>query len=338
MTRKFNHYRSDKERGAVLLTTLLVMSLMATLAVEVLDDVRFGVRRTANVQDAAQADAYTQAAQDFAGAYLDAQLKSTTPEQISQYLKSAPQTLLPFEGGGMTLTLRDGGSCISLGAVTDAAGRRQFRRLLMALGKDAQSAAALTSVLADWIDADSQALPDGGEDYAYLDGPAPYRTANTAMTSPMELRALKGVDEELYQMLRPYICARPASAATAINVNALTPAQAPVLAAILGDDALQAAQTVLQNTGAAFTAESFRAAPAISGLDFKDVDVSALAYETKYIGIEAQIVYQSIRRVTVMEFEIVNGQAKLRARRFGDEARRPLVSISDPQNSPAAAP
>ncbi len=311
---------NDNERGAVLLTTLLVMSLMATVAVEMLDDVRFGVRRTANMQAAAQADAYTLAAQDFARSYLEAQLKTVTPEQMSQYLKTRPQTVLPFEGGGMTLRLVDRGACISLGALGGSAGRRQFRRLLTALGIDIQSAANLTSVAADWIDTDSQALPGGAEDYVYLALDPPYRTANTAMQSITELRALQGFDEAIYQAVRPFVCPWPDGQASQINVNALGPDQAPVLAALLGDNTLPQARALLQNAGAPYTAQSFAAAPEVQGIDLNDADINALSYATNFIGIEARIVYQSVQRVVTMDFDITNGSPKLLMRRLGAES------------------
>ena len=48
----------DKERGTVLLTTLLIMAVMATVAVAIMDDIRFAVKRTINVGDYAQVDWY----------------------------------------------------------------------------------------------------------------------------------------------------------------------------------------------------------------------------------------------------------------------------------------
>ena len=322
------------ERGAVLLTTLLVMSLMATIAVEMLDDVRFGVRRTANIQAAAQADAYAQAAQDFAKTYLEAQLKTAEPAQLAQFLKTRPTTVLPFEGGTMTLTLSDRGSCISLAAVGTSTGRRQFRRLLLALGLDQQTAANLTSALVDWTDEDSQVLPGGAEDYVYLAADPPYRTSNTTISSITELRALAGMDEALYQKLRPFVCARPAGSATSVNVNGLLPNQAPVLAAMMGDYALPGARTALQNTAGVYTAQTFAASPAMQGLDLNDADINALSYETNLIGIEARIVYQSIQRVVSMEFEISNKRAAQISRRYGDENRHvpaPVVDRANPE-------
>ncbi len=321
------------ERGAVLLTTLLVMTLMAAIAVEMLDDVRFGVRRTANIQAAAQADAYAQAAQDFAKTYLEAQLATAEPAQLTQFLKTRPTAVLPFEGGTMMLTLSDRGSCISLGAIENASGRRQFRRLLLALGSDPQVAANLTSAVADWVDADSQALPGGAEDYAYLAEEPPYRTANTAMLSITELRAVSGMDEPLYQKLRPFICARDAGE-TRVNVNGLLPAQAPVLAAMLGDNALPAARMALDTPGAAYTAQTFAESPAMQGVTLNDADINALRYETNLIGIDARIVYQNIQRVVTMEFEISNRRAAQLSRRYGDENRyvpAPVLNSGNPE-------
>lgn len=325
------------ERGAVLLTTLLVMSIMAVVAVEMLDDVRFGVRRTATVQDAAQADAYALAAQDFAQTYLEAQLKTIDAKTLTQYLRARPQSVLPFEGGTMILTLTDRGSCVSMGELSGEAGRRRFQRLLTALGVSNQDASDLTAVAADWVDADSEALPGGAEDYDYLAAQPPYRTANTDMQSITELRALKGMDEALYQALRPFVCARAQDAPSGINVNSLSLEQAPVLAAFLGDTALPQARMVLNSSsGTNFTAETFASAPGLAGLETKDADFGALTYDTNLIGIEAQIVYQSVTRVLVMEFEIKDGTATLLSRRYGDESRFVLPRpAQNPEKDPA---
>ena len=47
--------RRPDEKGAALLTVLLLVAVMSIIAVSVLDDIRFGVRRTANATGRGQA-------------------------------------------------------------------------------------------------------------------------------------------------------------------------------------------------------------------------------------------------------------------------------------------
>jgi general secretion pathway protein K len=65
------------------------------------------------------------------------------------------------------------------------------------------------SMIADWIDPDSQPLPDGAEDSAYASQTPPYRAANTFITSPAELLALPGFGRDRYLKLAPFVTALP---------------------------------------------------------------------------------------------------------------------------------
>ena len=58
------------EKGTVLLTTLLIMSVMAAVAVAIIDDIRFAVKRTINVGDYAQVDWYVKGGEDFTRSYI----------------------------------------------------------------------------------------------------------------------------------------------------------------------------------------------------------------------------------------------------------------------------
>jgi len=68
------------------------------------------------------------------------------------------------------------------------------------------------SMIADWIDPDSQPLPDGAEDSAYASQTPPYRAPNTFITSPAELLALPGFGRDNYLKLAPYVTALPRDA------------------------------------------------------------------------------------------------------------------------------
>ena len=62
--------RRRREEGAALLTVLLLVAVMSALAVGVLDDIRFGLKRTANAETIGQAQWYALGAETVARARL----------------------------------------------------------------------------------------------------------------------------------------------------------------------------------------------------------------------------------------------------------------------------
>lgn len=324
MFRKTAH---KNEQGAVLLTTLLVMTIMATVAVNLMDDVRFSLKRTANVQAYAQADWYINGAEDFAQNYLQSLTSSLEPAVFNIALRQAEPVILPIEGGVITLRARDGGDCISLGDIENTEGRRLFRQLLEAIGWDTLSAANFTSVAADWTDSDSQALPGGAEDYVYLGRTPAYRTSNSGFASVSELRALSGMNEEKFQALRPFVCAR-GDAPTAINIDALDMTQAPVLAAILGGPQhLTLAQGLInaRPPEGYQSLATLNASPLLSEANI-DADAAALfVFSPRYIWVEIEVNYLNVTRNAVMEYSNEEGNLSPVFRRLSKDEARPIM-------------
>ena len=62
--------KRTREEGAALLTVLLLVAVMSALAVAVLDDIRFGLKRTANAETVGQAQWYALGAETVARARL----------------------------------------------------------------------------------------------------------------------------------------------------------------------------------------------------------------------------------------------------------------------------
>ncbi|MFY8139424.1 MAG: type II secretion system minor pseudopilin GspK, partial [Caulobacter sp.] len=62
--------RRADENGAALLTVLLLVAVMSVIAVGVLDDIRFGVHRTANATGRNQAQLYALGAEELARARI----------------------------------------------------------------------------------------------------------------------------------------------------------------------------------------------------------------------------------------------------------------------------
>jgi general secretion pathway protein K len=165
---------------------------------------------------------------------------------------------LPVPGGFATLTVTDGGNCFNLNGLVVERGQgvmvaqpyavTEFVRLMKLIGIPGQTAEGIAAATADWIDTDTDPLPTGAEDSAYLGRDVPYRTPNALMTDVSELRAVAGVTPELYAKLAPWVCALPVAEPSRININTLQPEQAPLFAMLFPDtmDAGRARALLLQ--------------------------------------------------------------------------------------------
>lgn len=230
------------ERGAALLTVLLLVAIVAVMAATALERLRMSTRLTANAVALDQARGLALAAETLATGRIT-QLLRQSPDRVTLAggWSNQPYTL-PLPGGAAVLRVTDGGNCFNLnGLVTELDGKyvadptavaqmARLARLLNVPGGEGIAAAA-----ADWIDSDDLALGTGAEDGAYQGLATPYRTAGTLMVDPSELRAVAGVTSDAYAKLRPWLCTLPEAKRAMINVNTLTPEQAPLVAMLLPD-------------------------------------------------------------------------------------------------------
>jgi general secretion pathway protein K len=74
-----------------------------------------------------------------------------------------------------------------------------------------------TSLLIDWMDANTLPESEGGEDSLYASQTPPHRTGNLLLTSISELQQMPGFNRELYLRLAPFVTALPPTA-NKINV------------------------------------------------------------------------------------------------------------------------
>ncbi len=331
--------RPEKDRGTVLLTTLLIMAVMAAVSVAIMDDIRFAVKRVINVGDYAQADWYLKGAEDFAESYITDKLAPLPPEVKNQLFTEPQIFTFPYEGGAMILDVRDGDSCFSLGSLITAAGApdvvggRQFTWLLSSLGWADNEARNLSGVLTDWIDVDSQRAPNGAEDGDYLRRTPPHRTANTALSSVMELRGLQGMTEEQYQSLRPYLCAREAGQKTKLNIETAKPIDAYVLSALLGGpEYFQAALRLITERpqNGYGTAETLKNALANIGYEGENPAFDQIIFAPQKLWIEVRVNYRGASRLAAYEYDLLdNGIVNQAYRGWGAESLRPVLTPED---------
>lgn len=236
----------DSERGAALLTVLLIVAVVAVLAATALERLRLSTRLAGNAAAIEQGRAYANAAETLALSRIGALLVASPKRVTLAGGWSGRPFGLPLPGGGAAVArVTDGGNCFNLNGLVSAAGeagylenppeRVRFARLLRLTGAPPQVAEQVAAGATDWIDTDDLPLPQGAEDAAYLRGAMPYRTAGTLMADPSELRAVAGVTSQLYEGVRRWLCTLPVAEPAAINVNTLLPEQAPLVAMLFPD-------------------------------------------------------------------------------------------------------
>lgn len=233
------------ERGAALLTVLLLVAVMAILSATALEKLRLSTRLAGNALALDQARAFAMAAETIALGRID-RLVDADPARTSLAGGwNGRQTRLPLPGGFATVRVTDGGNCFNLNSLvsgqpggpleTRPTGVAQFVGLMETIGVAHADAARVAAATADWIDSDDIPAPQGAEDAAYRDLPTPYRTGATLLADVSELRAVAGVTPELYTALRPWVCALPVTDLSPINVNTLLPEQAPLFVMLMPD-------------------------------------------------------------------------------------------------------
>jgi len=337
---------SQKERGTVLLTTLLIMTVMAAVTVGLMQDIQISVKRTVNVQAYAQADWQADGAEDFVLAYLTNDFAELPPAAKAALLSSRTPLVLPTLGGSITLTLKDASQCFNLNALINEAGVREegavreFGQMAELLGLPQNQAISLANALVDWQDADQQQSPNGAEDGTYLRKTPPYRTADTALRGPEELRAINGMDEDLWELFKPFVCTGRIGERPAVNVNSLTAERIIILAAALsgnisGADAVPAAEALLQQRPELGFTDLEQINSILSGTEIDGLSADRLGLDVTSVFVEVVTEVGPAERVRTYRFDGlgVDDTPQLTYRGWGRETFRPEIETETETDS-----
>lgn len=231
--------QKPSERGAALLSVLLMVAVLAVIAATTLDRLRLSSKLSANGNALAQARMFTYATEAIAAARIeDLVARDAAQTTLSGDWLGKAQTI-PIPIGSATAAVRDAGNCFNLNSLVtenegrylaSATGQDQMTSLLVVLGTNENTARVVVAAAADWADSDITPLPNSVEDDGYRSAATPYFTANRLYAHPSELRAVKGVTPAIYAKLQDWICALPDPVLSPLNVNTLLPEQAPLLA------------------------------------------------------------------------------------------------------------
>lgn len=319
------------ERGAALLTVLMLVAIMAVISAGALEKLRLATRLAQNSSAIDQARAFGMAAEAIAVARIDDLVEADAARTTLVGGWNGRETRIPVPGGVASVTVRDGGNCFNLNSVVEGAppgdlkprpfGVQQFVDLMLTLGVDRSEAGLVAASLADWIDSDDIPAPGGAEDAVYADRPAPYRAANTLLADPSELRAVAGVTPELYAHLRPWICALPTPDLSPINVNTLSVDQAPLFVMLLPNqiDVPRARQLLAERPGGGYSSLfDFWRIPALDALVPSQEALGQTSLRTRWFELEIAV---KLGETELQERALIDARitpAKLVQRQWGE--------------------
>ncbi|RUO62587.1 type II secretion system minor pseudopilin GspK [Pseudidiomarina insulisalsae] len=250
-----------RQQGVALVMVLLVVALVTVLAVQLSQRMQMNVVRTMNYQDSEQSYWYWLSAEEIARQLLQVQVRDSRGV-IHQgqvwYLQTVEERVYPIEGGALAkAAITDLQSCFNLNALkgdnlsTEQLVRRkvQMRMLLQAADEniDDYQADVIVESMADWLDNDEQMSSSYGAERAdYESLSVPYQAANDYFVHESELRLVRGVSQQIYQALKPFVCVIPNSNRLQLNIN--TVARGEVLHAIsLGALTVDAGTAAIDN-------------------------------------------------------------------------------------------
>ncbi|WP_223878026.1 type II secretion system minor pseudopilin GspK [Luteimonas sp. MC1825] len=291
-----------RERGAALLTVLLLVAVMTVLLVAVMDDIRFGLRRTGNAQALAQAQWFALGTEELARGRI-LQLGRPDGRTTLEGGWNGRPFVFPIDDGAMRVRVDDATACFNLNSVVEGAvgqwtvreaGVRQYLALLTALGFNAAQAGAMVDALVDWIDSDSLPRAAGAEDAAYAARVPASRTAGTLLTEVSELRAVVGHDHDAYLRLRPHVCALPDAALAPVNINTLEDGDAVILAMLTGNalDIAAAKRLIASRPPDGWRdIAAWWAQPALAAAVALDPELQQVRLRTRYFTLHSEVEY-----------------------------------------------
>lgn len=320
-----------RDQGAALVSAMLIVSLMAVVALSLVEQVRFAARLSLNLEAREQAQLYAVGAEQLAKGSVRGFWVSGQDRQPALEAWVGQPFYFPIEGGAIQGEAKDGANCFNLnslvsvgegtGRTADPGRLAEFIRLMGHLDVAEGEATAIATAAADWIDSDDIAGFSGAEDDYYGALEMPYRTGATLMAEPSEIRRVRGMTAEIYQRLRPFLCARPSLEPSVLNLNTLRDWQVPLMAAILGEEvSVSDAQGLLDERPVSgfMEAREFRELEAVLALDIDDAPLERFGVSSGYVDLAVQVRYKDVFLDMISSLQISEtGDITTLSRRYG---------------------
>lgn len=217
-----------KQRGAAIITALLVVMLAATVATILISQQSEALTRVARATERTQLNLFANTTLEWARTALLVQQKNSTYISLNQ---PWAQGLIarPIESATASGVMRDAHAKFNINNLVSGDGKQReadieaFARLLRILKLNPN----LADLVADWLDSDDDfSSPGGAENTYYWRLQPAYRVPNRPIQTIDELRRVKDMDDATFNTLSQHITALPlanpsagGSERTKININ-----------------------------------------------------------------------------------------------------------------------
>lgn len=316
--------RFSRQAGAALITVLMIVAAMSAVAVTLSLSVTTATERARLLDAQGQLRFYAIAAEDAAKKQISDLLQAVGHRLSSETPGlDEPQTF-PINDGLITVTANDATNCFNVnslvsgspeaGYVINEDNTAIFQSLLSDLDIDRNQAQSLANALIDWMDRDSIAGLGGAEEGYYSGEQPAYRPSSLPIANLTELRAIRGYSDEMMEVLRPLICGRPiedSEAGLPLNLNTLSPDQAPLLSSYLGETLdLNDARRVIEERplGGWPDIESFVSDTIIADIAPEKRNIKSLGLLATHIEVFTEIIYRDESLPMRFVFEAQPGQ------------------------------
>jgi len=232
----------QKQQGIALITVLMIMAIMITVAATMTGRLTLSLKRTEGLIFSQSVYWYGQAAADFGRMVLEEDFSDSEVVNLDQNW-ALQDMVFPLENGSISGQFRDMRSCFNLNALITqdeddirATQITQFQSLLEELDISDYNAEIIAESTRDWVDSNSTSdASQGAEDSIYEARGVAHLAANQLMVDVSELRAVQGVSQNIYERIEPYLCAIPTTEQK-INVNTVSIEQGELLYSLFEKD------------------------------------------------------------------------------------------------------
>ena len=231
-----------KFKGAALIMALFVTAIIASISAGLFSMVSMNIENEKNMLSEQQAIVTTLSLESFTKKYLTQKENRTNLVLTANNFNQKSPINLPLERGNLEANIVDMGQCFNLNSlilisttgeeIANTDNLDFFKNLMKSLFIEEQKIEEITPAIVDWLDKDS--FPDthlGVEDDFYKNEKISRLSSNQFFYDITELRDIKGVTEEIFQKLKPYVCVIN-SLNTKININSLNPFYPNILVAL----------------------------------------------------------------------------------------------------------
>ncbi len=302
--------RKDRasERGAALITVLMIVAAMSVVALTLTQTMSRTVDRARTLDGQAQLRFHVMSAQEAVKSQLGGLLKSVDGRLTDTTPGLGEPQIFPIEGGQIVITATEASNCFNLNSLVSGRVQQELnvqldaatdlQRLMEEVGIDPSDARELVFSLVDWMDTDSVPGPSGAEDSYYSSETPPYRTAGLPLAEYSELRAVRGYSPEIMAVLRPVTCVRPMPVTLELpklNVNTITSEQAGLLVLAMSNAIeIDEARRVIASRpiGGWSDLDAFLAEPAIASIAPEARRTAMLSLVSTYMDVYTDLSYR----------------------------------------------